>query len=138
MSNYEIDFWWWIHILHFLLLAWFFFFHIEFWTICPSNGTSLLSWYPCVQWSTSHGSLLTRLIVTYFYTEYTPHFYWHNQTPWDICLFERLVSSGVTRPTSDFSCIKIRLKMPLLSTKFPNKSLNLFHGVAWYSLSWKI
>ena len=103
-----------------------------------NTGTSLLSWYPWVQWSTSHGSLLTRLIVTYFYTEYTPHFYWHNQTPWDICLFERLVSSGVTRPTSDFSCIKIRLKMPLLSTKFPNKSLNLFHGVAWYSLSWKI
>ena len=42
MSNYEIDFWWWIHILHFkyvwnlptLSLAWFFFFHIEFRTMC--------------------------------------------------------------------------------------------------------
>ena len=42
MSKYEIDFWWWIHILHFkyvwnlptLSLAWFFFFHIEFRTIC--------------------------------------------------------------------------------------------------------
>ena len=41
MSNYEIDFWWWIHILHFkyvrnlptLSLACFFFFHIEFRTM---------------------------------------------------------------------------------------------------------
>ena len=42
ISNYEIDFWWWIHILHFknvwnlptLSLAWFFFFQIEFRTMC--------------------------------------------------------------------------------------------------------
>ena len=51
MSNYEIDFWWWIHILHFkyvwnlptLSLAWFFFFHIEFRTMwrayCPNMYT---------------------------------------------------------------------------------------------------
>ena len=44
MSNYEIDFWWWIHILHFkyvlptLSLAWFFFFHIEFRTMCHVSG----------------------------------------------------------------------------------------------------
>ena len=59
MSNYEIDFWWWIFILHFkyvwtlptLSLAWFFFFHIEFQTMCHRCQPDPINSHLCMYWN---------------------------------------------------------------------------------------